>query len=134
MLIPTKKSILYNHTHGMFLEYLHSITMFTVFASSAFYTHAEVGARSVNTSTTVQTDVLCVTLIFICKKKESKLKNHYYTICMFDTENPNFETKVLTDFTLDTLPALVTFTVVAPYGVHTGPTIHTHVHVAFIDI
>lgn len=53
---------------------------------------------------------------------------------MFDTENPNFETKVLTDFTLDTLPALVTFTVVAPYGVHTGPTIHTHVHVAFIDI
>lgn len=58
----------------MFLEYLHSITMFTVFASSAFYTHAEVGARSVNTSTTVQTDVLCVTLIFICKKKGEQIE------------------------------------------------------------
>lgn len=49
-------------------------------------------------------------------------------------ENSNFKTMVLTDFTLDSLPALVTFTVVAPYGIHTGPTIHTHVHVAFIDI
>lgn len=49
-------------------------------------------------------------------------------------ENSNYKTRVLTDFTLDSFPALVTFTVVAPYGVHTGPTIHTHVHVAFIDI
>lgn len=63
------------------------------------------------------------------------LSNIFYILSnMFDVENPDFKTRVLTDFTLDTLPALVTFTVVASYGVHTSPTIHTHVHVAFIDI
>ena len=40
----------------------------------------------------------------------------------------------LTDFTVDALPALVTFTVVAADGVHAGAPIHTHVHVTFIDI
>lgn len=51
--------------------------MFTVFAGSALYTHAEVGAWGIHTSTTIQTDVLYITLIFICKIKHrnQKLKN-----------------------------------------------------------
>lgn len=44
--------------------------MFTVFAGSTLYTHTEVGARGIHTSTTIQTDVLNVTLVFICKKKK----------------------------------------------------------------
>lgn len=48
--------------------------MFTVFAGSALYTHTKVGARGVNTGTTVQTDVLYITLIFICNKKVPKPK------------------------------------------------------------
>lgn len=48
--------------------------MFTVFAGSALYTHAEVGAWGIHTSTTIQTDVLNVTLIFICNKKIPKPK------------------------------------------------------------
>lgn len=48
--------------------------MFTVFAGSALYTHTEVGARGIHTSTTIQTDVLYITLIFICNKKIPKPK------------------------------------------------------------
>lgn len=42
--------------------------------------------------------------------------------------------EVLTDFTVCSLPSLVTFTVVTSDGVHTSSAIHTHVHVAFIDV
>lgn len=48
--------------------------MFTVFAGSTLYTHTEVGARGINTSTTIQTDVLYITLIFICNNKIPKPK------------------------------------------------------------
>lgn len=48
--------------------------MFTVFAGSTLYTHTEVGARGIHTSTTIQTDVLYITLIFICNKKIPKPK------------------------------------------------------------
>lgn len=48
--------------------------MFTVFAGSTLYTHTEVGAWGIHTSTTIQTDVLNVTLIFICNKKIPKPK------------------------------------------------------------
>lgn len=48
--------------------------MFTVFAGSTLYTHTEVGARGIHTSTTIQTDVLYITLVFICNKKIPKPK------------------------------------------------------------
>lgn len=71
----------------------------------------------------------------IHENKEKEInQNDGPSVQIFSVKKGIFLKILLFDLTLDSFPALVTFTVVAPYGVHTGPTIHTHVHVAFIDI